>query len=533
VGTVLALAENRPYTGNMENNNYDAIIIGAGIGGLVAGNILAKNGQKVLILEKNHVPGGGVTTFYRNGYPLDITHALCALGKDKFLGRAFSYLNIYDKFEFVPFERAFIYYPSLSEKPISCFADPQRYTEELTQYFPNYSNSIKKFFSQTFSIWDNEILKSYYNPSLPRLISYLFRFPRLVKYQNYTFDKYLNCFTNSPELKNILSVGWPYLGLEKERVSALYMTCLLGAYHKDKSYFVKGGFGKIPEVLASNFKQLGGQIIYNNEVEKVYIDKSGEAKGVLDKYGSIKYAKTIISNSDCKKSFTELVGKECLPKNFLKRIDNLKMSCSVIQVHVAAKAKVPKEHLSCGSIVLPFKIDPEKRLKETLKSNIPLAGTSCLVASIVPIKHFTDSVDNDIFIFNLVWFPANFQLWKELISSKGRTAYDEIKQEVLSLIIGEAKKIWDIEEVKFSHILTPLSTEKWLNATEGAIYDAACSPNQMLLNRLKHKTPIKNYYLVGTKTFPGIGIAGATLSAFSLGDILLKGKISKGKFVIS
>lgn len=36
------------------DNNYDAIIIGAGIGGLVAGNILAKNGQKVLILEKNH-----------------------------------------------------------------------------------------------------------------------------------------------------------------------------------------------------------------------------------------------------------------------------------------------------------------------------------------------------------------------------------------------------------------------------------------------------------------------------------------------
>ena len=42
---------------------YDYIIVGAGIGGLSAGLNLAFNNKKVLVLEKNSLPGGLVTTF--------------------------------------------------------------------------------------------------------------------------------------------------------------------------------------------------------------------------------------------------------------------------------------------------------------------------------------------------------------------------------------------------------------------------------------------------------------------------------------
>ena len=46
---------------------FDAIIIGAGIGGLSAGNFLAKYNKKVLILEKHNIPGGFITYFKRFG----------------------------------------------------------------------------------------------------------------------------------------------------------------------------------------------------------------------------------------------------------------------------------------------------------------------------------------------------------------------------------------------------------------------------------------------------------------------------------
>ena len=50
---------------------YDAVVIGAGIGGLVVGILLAKAGLKVLIAEQHYVAGGYCSTFRRKGYVFD------------------------------------------------------------------------------------------------------------------------------------------------------------------------------------------------------------------------------------------------------------------------------------------------------------------------------------------------------------------------------------------------------------------------------------------------------------------------------
>ena len=49
----------------------DVIIIGAGVGGLVTGSILARAGKKVLILEQHDQAGGGTHTFIEKGYEFD------------------------------------------------------------------------------------------------------------------------------------------------------------------------------------------------------------------------------------------------------------------------------------------------------------------------------------------------------------------------------------------------------------------------------------------------------------------------------
>jgi len=63
--------DNNQTPGNPELPKYDAIIIGAGMGGLVCGNLLDYKGYKVLIVEKNFVPGGYCTNFTRKGYTFD------------------------------------------------------------------------------------------------------------------------------------------------------------------------------------------------------------------------------------------------------------------------------------------------------------------------------------------------------------------------------------------------------------------------------------------------------------------------------
>ena len=66
---------------------YDYIIVGAGLGGLSAGINLAKNNKKVLIIEKNSLPGGLVTTFKRGRFEFDtFLYELYNFGDDNHVG---------------------------------------------------------------------------------------------------------------------------------------------------------------------------------------------------------------------------------------------------------------------------------------------------------------------------------------------------------------------------------------------------------------------------------------------------------------
>ena len=53
-------------------SSYDIIVIGSGIGALTTASILAKQGSKVLILERHYTAGGFTHTYERNGYEWDV-----------------------------------------------------------------------------------------------------------------------------------------------------------------------------------------------------------------------------------------------------------------------------------------------------------------------------------------------------------------------------------------------------------------------------------------------------------------------------
>ena len=71
--------------------DYDVVIIGSGLGGLVCGAVLGMNGYKVCILEKNKQIGGCLQTFARNKTILDTgVHYIGALGEGQTLNKIFS-----------------------------------------------------------------------------------------------------------------------------------------------------------------------------------------------------------------------------------------------------------------------------------------------------------------------------------------------------------------------------------------------------------------------------------------------------------
>ena len=61
--------------------SYDAVVIGAGVGGLIAANLLVRAGLKTLLIERHYMVGGYCSTFRRAGYTFDAaTHFYPLLG---------------------------------------------------------------------------------------------------------------------------------------------------------------------------------------------------------------------------------------------------------------------------------------------------------------------------------------------------------------------------------------------------------------------------------------------------------------------
>src|ERR1700743_401508 len=78
--------------------NFDVLIIGSGVGGLVCAGILALEGRKVCILEKNQQIGGSLQTYVRDKVIFDSgVHYLGGLSKGQNLYQIFQYLGIMDK----------------------------------------------------------------------------------------------------------------------------------------------------------------------------------------------------------------------------------------------------------------------------------------------------------------------------------------------------------------------------------------------------------------------------------------------------
>ncbi len=79
-------------------HKYDVVIAGSGLGGLVCGAILSKNGYRVLVLEKNKQIGGCLQTFSRDKTIFDSgVHYVGGLEPGQNLYQVFQYLGIMDK----------------------------------------------------------------------------------------------------------------------------------------------------------------------------------------------------------------------------------------------------------------------------------------------------------------------------------------------------------------------------------------------------------------------------------------------------
>ncbi|MDC3122060.1 FAD-dependent oxidoreductase, partial [Prochlorococcus sp. AH-716-J21] len=149
--------------------NFDAIVIGSGIGGLVTASQLAAKGAEVLVLEKYIIPGGSGGSFKRKGYTFDVGASMIFGFGDKgytnLLTRALKDVN--EKCETVP-DPVQLEYHLPNNFSISVDKNYDQFINKLSATFPKEKVGIKKFYDTCASVFkclDSMPLLSIEDPS--------------------------------------------------------------------------------------------------------------------------------------------------------------------------------------------------------------------------------------------------------------------------------------------------------------------------------------------------------------------------------
>src|ERR1043165_7518738 len=131
----------------MADRQYDIVMIGAGLGGLLCAVMLAKEGMKVCVLEKNRQIGGCLQTFAVQKKVFDsCVHYIGGLGEGHTLWRLFRYAGIMDRLSLKALDRQGVDRIVLpgdpQEYPQACGDD---FVEQLLPYFPEERKALEEY----------------------------------------------------------------------------------------------------------------------------------------------------------------------------------------------------------------------------------------------------------------------------------------------------------------------------------------------------------------------------------------------------
>ncbi|MBK6344746.1 MAG: NAD(P)/FAD-dependent oxidoreductase [Bacteroidales bacterium] len=245
---------------NGPSENYDVVVIGAGLGGLLCANILSHEGFSVCVLEKNNRIGGSIQSFARNGVifntGLNFTESL---GEGETLNRYFKYFGVFDKlnirrmdmdaFEKISFTGDPVEYPFAQGK--------QNFVERLSACFPGERQNLTAYV---------ELMEKACN-SFP-LFSLSESPDDSGKHQYLTTSAYdtLKGVTTNHKLQQVLAgTNSLYAGVEDS--TPFYVHALICYSFMTSAWRLVDGSSQLAVQLARKIEDFGGHIFKNAEVD--------------------------------------------------------------------------------------------------------------------------------------------------------------------------------------------------------------------------------------------------------------------------
>jgi len=487
------------------------IVIGSGIGGLIAGNLLAKKGHKVTIFEAHSMPGGYTAGFYRKGYYFESGTLSFEASASVF--KAMQDIGVLESIDFVKQRIRFV-----SEDFDGIPDNYEDYKKMIYSAFPSDKEKLDLVFSDLDKISDfmgsMDQPMPYLYSGLKMYISmlpYILSAPKQMKlakeFGNMTSSEFAaRYFAKDSKLFMLFSeFGYPDM-------SALFGNGIAGML--SDLWTVKGGMQSWADILAENFRKLGGELKLNSYVDKI-ITKNGAAVGVSCK-NTVYGADYIISAGDYKKTLLKLLDdKSHVPQTLRDNIGRAAVSESFFTVYLGL-------NMSNAELSKYMKVYHVFTFDHKLGYDIYNSGDgdffsktspSLYSPSMVNSKHAPEG-KSSLMLQTVVPYH-----WMNNWGGGDKEVYRQLKEKASDAMIDSASKLIPglKESIEYKDAATPLTYERYTHNTDGASTAWSWNPKKKFYKNpmsVNIHTPVKNLYIGSCWAMQIGGVPGALAAAY-------------------
>ncbi len=498
------------------NQIYDAIIIGAGIGGLTTGALLARDGSKVLVLE-GHIEPGGCASSYRRKRP-DGSEYVFDVGATLFggfqPGGAHHWVadRLGIRFPVVPMEPAMVVH--LPDRSVARYGDPAQWRAERRRAFPAQAERAERFWQHQEAIADiSWRFAARYPPMPPETVGDLVGLGLAVRPDMIGLLPHISrtvghelrrCGVSDRALQTFINAQL----LISAQVHADECAWLFGSVALDLArqgvFYAEGGAWSIARTLADALIRDGGELRYRTWVKQIIVENE-RAVGVRTADGEEHRARQVIANLTLW-DLQNLLGAAA-PHNLDQQIKQTPEGWGAAMLYLGVdELAIPPGLAEHHQIVLDYEL--------------PMGEGNTVFLSLHPAYDRSRAPEGQRAV--TVSTHTRVKPWWDLRSSS-RAAYVEAKERMAERMLTAVERALPglRSHIRYQQIGTPVSFQRYTHRAEGMVGGLGQRPNQSGFHSLGVRAPkVNRLWLVGDSVFPGQSTAAVTQSGIRVWQAL-------------
>lgn len=481
---------------NNSSKKYDIVIVGAGLGGLFTGALLAKEGKKVCVLEKNFQIGGNLQVFNRKGCSFSAgMHYAGSLDKGQILYKIFKYLNIYDKIDIYKLDKDEYEKIIIGDKEYSYAMGMDNFRNNLLRFFPSEKKAIDTYVNKIEEIWNTSVFLN------------LRGFPTDIKY--YLTDsygsvyKFIDSLTKNKELKALLAATNSLYAGNKEKAS-LYIHAVIMVFYINSAWRIADKGRNIAVLLKQIIEENNGIVLNKKEVTGFNFENENIRSAIVN--NSEEYAADLFISGIHPAVTIDMIESKQLRKAYIHRIKSLENSISPFVLFIVLNKKRIK-HIN--SNIYYSTTNDVWGIYDYTPENWP-KGYMMYTSEDHSNKGYAESV----VIISMMKFEE-VKGWENTTVENRGEKYERFKtkksEQLLNTVYIKFPELKNAIDTVYS--ATPLTYRDYTNIPQGSMYGVVKDYNNPLKTFISHKTKIPNLLLTGQNI--GIhGMLGVIMSGF-------------------